>query len=296
MARPVARLTAELAFDARAELAECPRWDDRTDELLWVDILAGEVHRLDPSAGRDVAMALGRHVGAVAPRASGGWVVAAREGFATLDQEGSHAPLATVLAEDPGARFNDGRVDRAGRFWAGTMTYDRSPGRGALHRLDPDGRVHVVVEGAWLANGIDWSPDDRVMYFADSLAATVDAFDFHLADGLVERRRRLATIEPSLGLPDGIAVDADGAVWVAISGAGLVQRFAPDGRLLAEVDVPGARQVSAPGFGGRALDVLYITTTREDLSPSDLAEQPGAGGIHALRPGVTGLPTAAFAG
>ena len=292
----VQRLTAEVVLDARSQLGECPRWDDRTDELLWVDILAGEVHRFDPASGRDVAIALGRHVGAVATRASGGWVVAAREGFASVDASGAHAPLVHVLADDPGARFNDGRVDRAGRFWAGTMPYDLSPGRGALHRLDPDGLVHPVVEGTWLANGIDWSPDDRRMYFADSLTGTVDVFDFHPGEGLVERRRRLATIDPSVGLPDGLVVDTDGAVWVAISGAGCVHRYAPDGRLIALVDVPGALQVSAAGFGGPALDVLYITTTREHLGPAELADQPGAGAIYAVDPGVSGLPTTAYAG
>jgi len=269
-------LKAERVLDARAELGEGARWDARTSSLLWVDILRGELHRFDPASGRDVVRAVGRHIGAVAPRKRGGWVAAVREGFVTLHE--------------------DGREDRAGRFWADSLHYDHSAGKAALFRLDADGSARPMVEGLWLGNGLDWSPDDRFFYLVDTLHHRVDVFDFDLATGELSARRPFLDVPKDQGHPDGLTVDSDGCLWVALFGGGGVQRYTPDGRLAARVEVPGVEQITSCGFGGTALDTLYVTTARENLRAEALARQPHAGGLFAVRAGVRGQPTAAFAG
>lgn len=289
-------LTAEPVLDAHAELAEGPRWDSRSETLLWVDILGGRVHRLDPGSVRDTVVEVGGHVGAVAPRESGGLVAAMREGFATIDEYGGVGAVAPLFAEQPNLRFNDARADRAGRFWAGSLTYDASSGRAALYRLDPDHSVHTAVSGLWLANGLDWTPDDRLMYLVDTLHHIVDVFDFDLDSGSIDNRRRFLDVDRRDGSPDGLTVDAEGAVWVAIYGGGKVHRYTPEGHLDTVVVVPGATHVTSPGFGGSRLDRLFVTTALENLTEAERAEQPNAGGVLAVDPGVTGQPTAAFTG
>ena len=286
-------LTAELVLDARAELAEGPRWDGRSATLSWVDILGCALHRFDPATGDDLAVEVGRHVGAAAPHGETGFVLALRDGFALLE-DGRVEPLAPVLAGDPGQRMNDGRCDRAGRFWAGSLSYEGEPDQAALYRLDPDGSVRTMVEGVWLSNGLDWSPDDRLLYFVDSYNFIVDVFDFDLAEGTLSGRRRFVDVDPSHRYPDGLAVDTDGCVWLALCGGAKVHRYTPQGELDTVVMVPGVTNVTAVAFGGPALDILYITTARENLSDAELAEQPHAGGIFTVAPGSTGRPTAAF--
>jgi sugar lactone lactonase YvrE len=290
----VRTLQAEPVLLAGAELAEGPRWDARTQRLLWVDILAGAVHAFDPVSCGDVRRDLGRHVGAVAPYGEDGLVAAVREGIVRLNADGSEQVLAPVLAEHPGLRFNDGRADRAGRFWADTLSYRMEPGRAALFRLDGAGCTEVV-DGVGLGNGLDWSPDDRTFYFVDTLAQTVDAFDFDLDTGALARRRRFLDIDPGLGSPDGLTVDADGGVWLALYGGGQVHRYTPDGVLDTIVAVPAATQTTSVGFGGPGLDVLFVTTAREHLDAAARAAQTNAGGILAVRPGTVGQPTASYA-
>lgn len=289
-------LTAEPVLDAHAELAEGPRWDSRSEALLWVDILGGRVHRLDPASGRDTVVELGRHVGAVAPRDSGGFVAAMREGFATIDEQGGVETVAPLFADQPNLRFNDARADRAGRFWAGSLTYDASSGQAALHRLDPDRTVHTMVTGLWLANGLDWTPDDRLMYLVDTLHHIVDVFDFDLDSGSIDNRRRFLDVDRRDGSPDGLTVDAEGGVWVALYGGGKVHRYTPEGHLDTVVVIPGAMHVTSPGFGGSRLDRLFVTTALENLTEAERAGQPNAGGVLAVDPGVTGQATASFSG
>ncbi|MDP9286377.1 MAG: SMP-30/gluconolactonase/LRE family protein [Actinomycetota bacterium] len=284
--------TAELVVDARAELGEGPLWDARTGELLWVDIMCGVVHRFDPASGADRPFETGQSVGAVAPRAAGGYVLAVRDGFALADDGGTVGLLAEVEADRPETRMNDGACDSRGRFWAGTMHLDCTTCAGSLYRLDPGGVVTAMLTDVTISNGIGWSLDDRVMYFVDTVTAGIDAFDFDSETGAIEGRRRLATVEEGAGTPDGLVVDADGCLWVALWDGWAVRRYAPDGTHLGTVDVPAAR-VTKPAFGGEALADLYITTAAAD-GPDP--EQPHAGGIYRTRPGVSGRPTNAFAG
>jgi sugar lactone lactonase YvrE len=288
----VERWSAELVLDARAELGEGPLWDARTSELLWVDILCGAVHRFDPASGSDRSFDAGTCVGAVVPRASGGYVLAAQHGFAVTGDGTSVELLAAVEAERPETRMNDGACDSRGRFWAGTMNFDAATRSGSLYRLDPGGDVTRMVTDVTISNGIGWSLDDRLMYFVDTADGGVDAFDFEPETGAISGRRRLVTIEDGAGDPDGLVVDAEGCLWVALWDGWAVRRYAPDGTHLGTVDVPAAR-VTKPAFGGGDLTDLYITTAAAD-EPDP--RQPHAGGVFRARPGVTGRPANAFAG
>lgn len=286
----------ELVLDARANLGESPAWDARSGVLMWVDIMAGAVHRFDPRSGEDSLTEVGQPVGAVAPRAAGGYVLALRDGIAVLDDDGALRVVSDVEKDVPANRFNDAKCDTAGRFWAGTMAFDVTPGAAALYRIDPDGTTTPVVRDVTLSNGLGWSPDDSTMYFIDSLAYGLDAFDFDVASGTVSNRRRLITCDPQAdGLPDGMAVDAEGGLWIAFYAGGAVRRYTPDGALDHVLELP-VSQPTCIAFGGDDLGDLYITTANQEKSPEALAEEPTLGGLFRTRPGVTGLPTNAFAG
>jgi sugar lactone lactonase YvrE len=281
---------AELVLDAHAGLGEGPLWDARTAELLWVDIMAGLVHRFDPASGVDDTLDVGQPVGAVVPRAVGGYALALRDGFAVTDDDGVRL-VAPVDHDRPGLRMNDGACDSAGRFWAGTMHVDELPGAASLYRLEPDGRVERMLGDVTVSNGIGWSPDDTVMYYVDTPTQAVDAFDYDAASGAISNRRQIVTIDEGAGWPDGLVVDAEGCIWVALWEGWAVRRYSPAGELLAVIEVPVAR-VTKPAFGGPALDDLYITTGAPDEAD---AKQPHAGGIFHVRPGVRGLPANSFA-
>jgi sugar lactone lactonase YvrE len=269
-----------------AELGEGPCWDAAGGTLYWVDVPVGRVHALDAD-GQLRSWEAGQPVGAVALRAAGGLVLAAADGFLTLDTgTGAVAPLVGV-DHGPAIRMNDGACDRAGRFYAGSMAADESPGMGALYRLDPDHRLTRLMTGIGISNGIGWSPDDRQMYYVDSLDHRLDVLDYDPVTGEVGERRPVADIGGGGVVPDGLTVDADGGVWVAVWGGGVVHRFTPDGALTATVELPAA-YVTCPTFGGEDLETMYITTAA--------GAGEGAGRLFAFRPGVAGQPTYPYGG
>jgi sugar lactone lactonase YvrE len=276
---------AELVSDAGAHLGEGPLWDSRTNELLWVDILAGVVHRYDPATGRDRAFGAGSHVGAVVPRAAGGYALAVAAGFALAGADGEVTPL-VATGHDEAVRMNDGACDSRGRFWAGSMRLDEAEGGGCLYRLDPDHSLTTVCVGVTISNGIAWSPDDTLLYYVDTPTQAIDVLDFDPGSGTATGRRALAKVDGP-GSPDGLVVDAEGGLWVALWGGGCVRRYSPDGILEAVVDVDAAHTTKA-AFGGPDLADLYITTAAGD--------EPHAGGVFVVRPGVTGLPAHTYAG
>lgn len=285
-------MDVEVVIAAGARVAEGPVWDPSSATLLWVDVAQSLVHRSHPGTGTDEVMAVEAQVGAVGIRAQGGLVLATREGFAALDDQSGHLRLlARIAASHPGSRMNDGKVDAAGRFWAGTAG---RPDAGRLYRLDPDHRVHVMLEGVTTSNGLDWSPDGRTLYYVDTATLGVDAFDFDLDTGAVRDRRRVVDVAPP-GRPDGLCVDREGTIWVALWGGHAVHRYDPHGRLLAQVKVPVAR-VTSCAFGGRDLDVLYITTAMDPQAATADPDEPLAGSLFACRPGTTGQPVRRFAG
>ena len=290
-------LDVEVVLEAHASVGEGPTWDERTNTLVWVDIMGNAVHIYDPASGRDRSVDVGQPVGAAAPRRGGGLVLALRDGFGLLDANLANLRMISDVESDvPANRFNDGKCDAAGRFWAGTMAFDVAPLAGALYRLDPDYRVTRVLSGISLSNGLDWTPDNRQMYYIDSPTQSVDAFDFDLERGELGARRRVISISSDEGLPDGMTLDAEGGIWVALHGSGSVRRYLPDGRLERVIRVPSARLVTCCAFGGADLGDLYITSMTYGLSPEALLDQPLAGALFRCRPGVQGRLPHRFAG
>jgi len=290
------RIQAELLVDAHASLGEGPVWDERDGCLWWVDIMGQAIHRSDPATGRDEIVPIGQLVGAVVSRASGGLVAAVQDGFVALDPaSGKIEVLALVEADDPTMRMNDGKVDPQGRFWAGTMGVDHRPEAGTLYRLDPDLRVTPMISGTTISNGLDWSLDGRTMYYIDTPTRRVDRFDFEPATGAIAGRTPAVAIREGAGSPDGMTVDADGFLWVALWDGWAVERYSPDGRLDRRVEVP-AQQASSCAFGGPDLDLLFITTAQEGFPPGGLPDQPHAGGLFVCSPGVRGRAPFRFAG
>ncbi|MFI8945446.1 SMP-30/gluconolactonase/LRE family protein [Streptomyces sp. NPDC053750] len=280
-------MTYEVAVRAEASLGEGPTWDARAGRLLWLDILGSRVHTYDPGSGRRTVRTTEQHVGAVKPRAGGGLVLNLRDGIGLLDPDDSFRWLHREPV--PGRRANDAAVAPDGSLWAGTMRYDEAPGGGTLSRVTGDGTVETVLDDVAVSNGTGWSPDGRLMYYIDSPTRRIDVFD--TGDGSVDNRRPLATVEDGAGFPDGLTVDADGCVWVALWDGGAVRRYTPDGRLDRVVDLPVPR-VTACAFGGPDLTDLYVTTARVGLT----APHPLAGSLLVVPDAGRGLPQPAFAG
>ncbi|GHI07999.1 calcium-binding protein [Streptomyces cellostaticus] len=277
----------EVAVQAEAALGEGPTWDPATGRLLWLDILGMRVHTYDPSSGRRTVRTTEQHVGAAKPRAGGGLVLNLRDGVGLLDADDTfrwlhHEPV-------PGRRANDAAVAPDGSLWAGTMRYDEAQGGGTLSRLTGDGAVDTILPDVTVSNGTGWSPDGRLMYYADTPTRRVDVFDYD-GEG-IRNRRTLTEIEEGAGFPDGLTVDADGCVWVALWDGGAVRRYTPSGELDRVIALPAPR-TTACAFGGADLSDLYITTARTGLS----APHPTSGSLLVVPGAGKGLPQPAFSG
>lgn len=269
----------EVAVAAEATLGEGPTWDAAAGRLIWLDILGMRIHTYDPASGRRTVRTTEQHVGAVRPRAGGGLVLNLRDGVGLLDPGDTfrwlhHEPVA-------GRRGNDAAVAPDGSLWAGTMRYDEATGGGTLTRLTGAGEVRTILPDVTVSNGTGWSPDGRLMYYTDTPTRRVDVFDYDADGATVANRRTLVEIEEGAGFPDGLTVDAEGCVWVALWDGGAVRRYTPAGDLDRVVTLPTPR-TTACAFGGPDLTDLYITTARVGLtSPHPLAGSllvvPGAG-------------------
>ena len=283
---------------ASAQIGEGPVWDARTQRLYWVDIIGQELHVFNPADGTDTTHACPEIVTSVSPRAAGGVLLTLRRSFALFDEAtGRFDAIADVEPGMPGNRFNDGKTDRRGRHWAGTMgDVNWNHPFGNLYRFGPDRRPARVAENICCSNGIAWSPDDRTMYFCESFAYVIHAYDFDAVTGAIEHRRPFATVDAASGsFPDGITVDADGFLWCAQPVFGRLVRYDPTGRIERIVELPVSRGTSVM-FGGRDLSTLYITTMRTTLDEKQLSEEPLAGSLLAITPGVRGLAETPFAG
>jgi sugar lactone lactonase YvrE len=291
------RVTAELLADARAMIGEGPLWDIARQRLIWVDIAAGLIHRLDPLTGAAQHQSVGQPVSSVCVRADGGLIAALQDGFGVIpDEDSGDTRIVEVEKTTPTNRMNDGKCDCRGRFWAGTMAKDHTPRAGMLYRLEcaeGEYRVSAEVGGITVANGLDWSLDNTLMYYIDSPTQRVDVFDFDADRGTIANRRPFIQIPQSDGEPDGMTVDAEGCLWVALFRRGKLRRYAPNGKAVMDVDVP-VSLVTSCAFGGANLDELYITTARHRLTPAQAAQQPTAGGVFVCRPGATGRPSFLF--
>lgn len=284
MSEPV-RLTADRVTDVITHHGEGPAWDPDRQRLHLVDMMAGAVVTLNPGTGKHTRLDIGSKVAAaLRPRAGGGMVVAVERGFTLVDPDGTLHPQ-PELWSDAQVRMNDGGTDPDGRFYCGTMAYDAAPGAGSFWRLDTDLSTHELFTDVTISNGFAFSPDGTAAFYIDTPTGRVDVFDYAGGE-LVNRRTAVA----AAGHPDGMTVDADGNLWVADFGGAVVRHFTPGGELLTHVSV-GARQVTACTFGGADLSTLYITTSRQGLAADD---DPGAGAVFAVSPGVCGLPPLPF--
>lgn len=275
---------------------ESPIWNARQSTLSWVDLL--DPHLGSIKIGRDPAPAVPLHelVSCIALRQSGGLIAATRRGLAALDPEsGSLTPIAEIEADRPRNRPNDGRCDRAGRFWVGTMAMGGGAAQGALYRVGADHHVARIDSGFGVSNGIAWSPDDRWMYFVDSRVRTIYRYRFDLASGAAEGREVFVDLTGEAGNPAGLAVDSEGHVWSAIWDGWAVKRFDPKGRVERVIRLPVPRPTSCT-FGGRGLTTLYVTTARTRLSRERLQESPLSGSIFALPGTIRGQADTPFAG
>ena len=285
--------TPEILLDERFEHPEGIVWDAAGQRLLWLDIFLGHVLTYDLASGRLTRLDLGEVVGAVAPRRDGGLVCAVGSGFVLLSPNGELQPCSDHLQDEPAQQMNDGAVDARGRFWAGSMSFDYTtrPGPCSLYRLDPDGTVTRQLDGVSVSNGIGWSPDDAWCYYADSPTYGVERFAFDVEEGTLGARSTFCTVD---AMPDGLAVDVDGCVWVALYGGSEVRRFTPAGELDRVVRLPGS-QVTTCTFGGADLRTLFISVSPYGMDP-EVARAEQAGYIYALDAGVAGAPTHAYLG
>jgi sugar lactone lactonase YvrE/DNA-binding IclR family transcriptional regulator len=278
-----------------AHLAEGPVWSAREKRLYWVDILAPSVNRFDPATRANEEVMLPRLVSAVVKRRGGGLAALTQDGLEAFDfASGALSPLVDPEAEIPDNRFNDGKCDRRGRLWAGTMRLDASRTSGSLYAIAPDLTWERRESGLTVANGLDWSPDGRTFYFADSAPGRIYAYDFEMETGRLARRRVFAEIDATIGRPDGLAVDSEGFVWCAVWDGWCLHRYAPNGALAHEVRLPIPRPTSI-AFGGDDLKTLFITSARVRLPSRILAEAPFSGGLFTLPVDVAGLPASEFA-
>lgn len=290
----------ECVVDAKAALGEGPLWDPCEGVLWWLDIKGHDIHRFNPATGEDRTWKTPEDIGCVAVRERGGLVVALQSGLYFFDPESGRfdfiADPEEGMPRRAENRFNDGKPDRQGRFWPGSMYEGPSPTpSGSLYRIEPDLSCRRMVSGITCSNGLAWSPDSKVMYYADSPAMRVWAWDFDPATGEIENRRSFIDTSSYKSAPDGATVDVDGVYWLTLPEADKVASFDPDGKVMRVIDMP-AHHPTCAMFGGADLDILYITTATMFRSAADLAKKPLTGGLFAMDVGAQGLPEAHFKG
>lgn len=281
---------------AKMQIGEGPVWDAKSQRLLWVDIVGQELNVFDPTDGSNKTYLFPDIVTSATPRQAGGILLTLRRSVAFFDPATEKLEtIAEVEADMPGNRFNDGKTDRQGRHWAGTMgDVDWNHPIGNLYRIGADRKPVKMAEKIRCSNGIGWSPDNKTMYFCESFAHVIHAYDFDAVTGDIANRRPFTTVNTE-SFPDGLTVDAEGFVWSAQPVFGRIVRYDPAGKMERIIELPVSRGTSVM-FGGPDLDTLYVTTMRTTLDDSQLAEEPLAGCLLAIKPGVRGLAEAPFAG
>lgn len=283
--------TANIVIDAKAKLGEGPSWDQRSQRLLWVDIEGYQLHMYYPSTHEDRTIDIGEHVSAVVPYLENEVIVALISGLYRLNlTTGEKFIIHDPEEGRPGNRFNDGKCDPAGRFLAGTMSLNGESEQGAFYSLNTEGNVSLLIDEVSTSNGLAWSADHSTLYYIDTPTLEIVSFDYDINEGTISNKQVVATVDESEGYPDGMTIDAEGMLWVARWGGQRVSRIDPtSGKVIAEVSLP-VNCVTSCAFGGEHLDELYITTAQDD----DSADQPLAGGLFMVKPGVKGMPTAYF--
>ena len=291
------RIDPELVVEKRAIVGEGALWNNNKKVLYWVDILGNQVYIYDPATGENRAIETCQPVGTVVARASGGLVVALHNGFAHIDLDSEKM---TSVGRDPewdmpANRFNDGKCDPAGRLWAGTMEFNGEKDQGALYCLDGDHSVTRKVAPVSISNGIVWSHDSETMYYIDSLAMNVRAYDYDIDTGNIANER-VAVVNEGEGIFDGMAIDEEGLLWIAVFGGWGVRVYNPEsGALVRDIRLP-VEQVTSCTFGGADLDELYITSATHSMDEPRLAAQPLAGSLIKIDANASGVPSYSYGG
>ncbi len=276
--------------DAAAGLGEGPCWDHREGVLWWVDVTRGLLHRYDPGSGIDQKRRLPTPASAVILHRSGGLVLAMRKGYYRYDPASEDLELLCEVEPDAADhRLNDAKADAAGRIWGGTMADDEAKDAGAFYRYEAGAPLELVWDQVTCSNGIGWSPDGQRMYYIDSGQRRVDVCTFDSAGGLPRNRRPFAQIDQPAE-PDGLTVDAEGGIWVALWAGSQLRRYQADGSLDLVVRLP-ALNVTSCAFGGNDLDTLFVTSATIQTNPAQRADYPHCGALFAIRPGVRGMET-----
>ncbi len=275
---------------AQAALGEGAVWNEEDQKLYWVDINGCTLHIYDPVTGADEQFYLAAKTGTVVPVRGGNVLVALQNGIHHVNTTTGAATLLTNPITVPNIRFNDGKCDPSGRFWVGTLAMDGTPGAAVLYRLDADGRLREMLHGLSISNGIVWTGDKRTMYFNDTPTQCVQAFDYDDATGIITNSRIAIRIPESDGAPDGMTIDSEDKLWIAMWGTGCVNRYDPlTGRLLEQIRVP-APYTSSCALGGPDLKTLFITTARVKLSRAQLKAFPLSGDLFYAPVHVAGMP------
>ena len=283
-------------WEIPAQLGEGPLWVAAENAIYWVDILSQQVYRLTPYSGARRTWTFSQPVTSLVQREAGGFVGTVRDGFATIDfSTETVAPIASPEAHLPENRFNDGKVDANGRYWAGSMDNSGQKATGSLYRLDEDRSLHKMDSPYIISNGPTFSLDGQTLYHTDTVTKTIFAFDLQ-EDGSIGRKRPFIQLtDPAEGHPDGMTIDSENSLWLAHYGGARLTRYSPAGQVLQVVPLP-VPNITSCTFGGPNLDTLYITTACQQMSPAELEQYPLAGSLFAYQPGVAGLPTPMFAG
>ncbi|MDD2381799.1 MAG: SMP-30/gluconolactonase/LRE family protein [Mariniphaga sp.] len=287
----------KLVLDTQSDLGEGAVWDHQKGELIWVNITKKILNIYNPKLNHNKEMLTGQMIGTVVPAESGKMIVALENGLYQLDpQTGSKLFIADPEENITGNRFNDGKCDPVGRFWAGTMSMTGEKEAGALYRLDPNGKVTQMISKVTTSNGIVWSQNQNKMYYIDTPTRKVMAWDYEPETGNISNPKPAVEIPDEMGYPDGMTMDAEGHLWIALWNGSAVGCWNPEnGELIRKIDIP-AKNVTSCAFGDDDLGTLYITTARTGTNEEELKKFPHAGGLFKTRPGVTGVKTNYFKG
>ncbi len=280
----------ELVINSQSDLGEGAIWNHKTHELMWINITAEILNFYNPGLKNNKEMFTGQMIGTVVPAESGHVLVALTNGIYSLDpQTGTKKRIVNPEDSITGNRFNDGKCDPAGRFWVGTMSLGNKKEAGSLYRLDPDSSIHKMINNVSISNGIVWSADSQFMYYVDTPTQKVMRYNYNNETGEIENPKVAVEVPVELGSPDGMTIDSEGNLWVALWGGSAVGCWNPEsGELIRKIEVP-AKNITSCAFGDDDLQTLYITTARQGTSDEELEKFPDAGGVFKTRPGVKGM-------
>ncbi|APZ44850.1 regucalcin [Polaribacter reichenbachii] len=282
--------TAKLAYKINASLGEGAIWNYKTQELYWVDIEGKQLNIFNPSTKENKILETKSRIGTVVPFTEKEALVALEDGVHKMNLESGESTLFTDMKKElPGSRLNDGKCDPAGRFWVGSMHMQQLTGKANLYTITSENNLQKKVDSVTISNGIVWTSDKKTMYYIDTPTSTIKAYDYDNKTGKIANERVVVQIPESLGFPDGMTIDEENMLWVGMWNGNAVIRFNPKtGKVISKIEVP-AHNVTSCAFGGKDLDVLYITTASVDMTAEEVEKYPLAGAIFKVKSGVKGV-------